>query len=461
MKNNTYRIIKIVGIFFACLTIIISCSHPSIGANKGDQGRIQSKAAEMQRLAPGWVGAGGDKEKLQALGQKMNRYFDKGDMDKGEAVLDQMLAILKGEQSFEDKMKASAPASTNPSPVAQRSLKGSKGWTLYEGNPIFKRTKAPSGGPTGVIWGDPSVMEVDGGYRMWLSAGTGRHGVKIYVAESTDGVNWRLLNGGKPVLQPTRGTFDAIGTETPAVVKAKGKYHMYYTSFRNKSSPMAVLGHAVSSDGIRWTKKGELTSITRNVGNRKGNKWGWVARGEPSIVYYKDTFYLYYLKPRCRRDDCESGYPKQHAGIGLATSKDGHNFVEPQETPVILQSKNRKASDGWFGHITSWALHDGKMFHVYVDACKMPPRDGRASGDSQPNVAIDHWVSEDGVNFKEVEINILTKGMQDWMSEAVWGPTVIHKKDGTRMMWFYATNSRGGMANKDLRVGIGLALYKP
>lgn len=285
--------------------------------------------------------------------------------------------------------------------------------------------------------------------------------MKIFLAKSTDGVNWRLLNGGEPVLKPTPGTFDSIGVETPAVVKAEGTYHMYYTSHKSLVKPSAVIGHAVSKDGIHWTKKGELTSITSNVGNRKGNKWGWLARAEPAIVYHKGTFYLYHFKPRCRKDDCKSGYPRQQHGIGLATSKDGHYFVDSQDKPVILQSKNRKASDGWQGHITSWALHDGKLFHLYVDACKPPPKDGRAGGELQPNVAIDHWTSEDGIHFKEVETNIVTKSMQSWSAEAVWGPTVLHKKDGTRMMWFYATNSKGGMVSKDIRVGIGLALYKP
>jgi len=270
-----------------------------------------------------------------------------------------------------------------------------------------------------------------------------------------------LMNSGRPVLVPTPGTFDAIGVETPAVVKAKGKYHLYYTSHKSMKNPYGVIGHAVSDDGIRWTKKGELTSITSNVGVSKGNKWGWPARAEPSIIYHKGTFYLYHFKPRCRKDDCRSGHPPQHHGIGLATSKDGHNFVDYQEEPVILQSENRKASDGWQGHITSWALHDGKMFHIYVDACKPSPDDGRAQGQLQPNVAIDHWTSEDGIHFKEHSINLVTKGMQDWTSEGVWGPTVLHKKDGTRMMWFYATNSKGGMALKDIRVGIGLAMYQP
>ena len=464
MKNNAYRIITIVGIFFVCFTII-SCAPPSKGGNSGDQNRIQRKAAEMKRLAPGWINAGGSQEKLEALGHKMNRYFDQGDTRRAEAVLDQMLAILRGEKSFDGEMQASVPAAPAASSqsLPAPSTKGGKGWTLYAGNPILDRRHSPNGAPSGMSWGDPSVMEVDGGYRMWLSSSgnTGAHLVKIYVADSTDGVNWTLLNGGRPVLEPTPGTFDYVGVETPAVVKANGKYHMYYTSFKGKGDPKSTLGHAVSDDGIRWTKKGELTSITSNVGNAKGNRWGWLARGEPSIVFHNGTFFLYHFKPRCRSNDCRSGQPLQHHGIGLATSKDGHNFTDYQEKPVILQSQNRKASDGWQGHITSWALHDGKQFHVYVDACKQPPRDGRAGGESQPNVAIDHWVSDDGYHFREAEINILTKGMQSWAGEAVWGPAVLHKKDGTRVMWFYATNSRGGMRHSEIRVGIGMATYRP
>lgn len=175
MKDKTYWNIKVISIIFACLVIVISCSHPSplMGADKGDGKRIQAKAAEMQRLVPGWIGAGGSMERMQALGRKMNSHFDRGDFAKGEVVLDKMLAIIKGEKSFNGKVKAAASVK-KPSPLAHQGSKGSKKWTLYEANPIFERTRAPGGGSVGLIWGDPSIMEHNGGYRMWLSGGTGK-----------------------------------------------------------------------------------------------------------------------------------------------------------------------------------------------------------------------------------------------------------------------------------------------
>ena len=246
------------------------------------------------------------------------------------------------------------------------------GWRHRSSLPVIDNLRRPEGGTPLLVaaplqnWNDPSVMKEGSTYWMWASLGMqgGGKGVSIYRLTSTDGLNWKLANGGKPVLEPgSRDQFDWYGVETPAVIKAGGKYHLYYTAYfrpdPNTGGHLFTMGHATSSDGDNWTKLGELTSLTDVVGRKEGNPWGWLARAEPAPLFVDGTFYLYFADVHCRRNDC-TGAPGANRGISLATSKDGHNFKQSGSEPVLLASSSYPESEGWEGYSTPWAMRDGK-----------------------------------------------------------------------------------------------------
>jgi len=94
----------------------------------------------------------------------------------------------------------------------------------------------------------PTVLYVNGEYKMWYgtrdSVGVG----KIGYASSTDGINWnRLLN---PVLQ-TSLSWEGTSVGAPSVYFDGQNYHIYY-----HAGPIVpyYIGHATSTDGINWTK---------------------------------------------------------------------------------------------------------------------------------------------------------------------------------------------------------------
>jgi predicted GH43/DUF377 family glycosyl hydrolase len=199
------------------------------------------------------------------------------------------------------------------------------------------------------IWNDPSVLKEGLVYSMWASLGAEARGVAIYKLASLNGRTWAVANNGNPVLDPgnqDNGDPDWFGVETPAVIKVGGTYHMYYSFLNNGTFPFYSMAHATSTDGVTWRRHGELTTLTSMIGQPEGNRWGWLTRAEPGVVYLNNAFYLYYAEARCHAPDCSGVVPSMR-GIALAASSDGHHFVEIGTEPVLLQSSSyRFPKDG-------------------------------------------------------------------------------------------------------------------
>ncbi len=344
------------------------------------------------------------------------------------------------------------------------------GWQYSGGAPVIDNLRRPEG-LTSMLekaplqnWNDPSVMKEGSTYVMWASLGLqgGGKGVSIYRLTSPDGVNWKLANGGKPVLAPgARNEFDWFGVETPAVIKVDGKYHLYYTAYLNpdpiKGGHLFTMGHATSTDGDNWTKLGELTSLTKVVGQKEGNPWGWLARAEPAPVYRNGKFHLYFADVHCRRSDC-GGQVNANRGISLATSTDGHNFQQSGAEPVLLASSSYPESEGWEGYSTPWAMLDGPDVLLFADVF-------RKAGERRFQTRIASYRSRDGIHFEEMQRDAIGVEGNPWATMSVRAPTVIID-GGEFKMWFAGDSFDPDNKPKDmlaairggqLRMGIGMA----
>lgn len=305
----------------------------------------------------------------------------------------------------------------------------------------------------GIHWNDPSVMKDGDDYVMWLSGGDPKDinhiVVDLYRATSKDGVAWAIDK--KPILTPSKdkSAWDSMRIETPSVVKVDGKYHLYYSGTDEEGAKVAIysIGHATSDDGINWKKDENNPVITAQKEDK--TKWGWRGVGEPGMVYNpKDKmFYLYYVSMRFNPDNPTLG----EIGILLSRSKDGSKFEpvtdEDGQRKLILTRNVPNATDGaWFGYSTPSAMidDDGK-FHLFTAFIIAP-----AGPTTARHIGLDHAISDDGINFKTTETNILAAGKGDWLDQQVRSPSPLIS-DGKLMLWF-----AGETRKPFYQTGIGL-----
>jgi predicted GH43/DUF377 family glycosyl hydrolase len=130
-------------------------------------------------------------------------------------------------------------------------------WTKDTRNPVLVGGNA---GQWNAHIAQPSVLyNTDSSrYEMWFVGFSGApgpnndyHPYKIGYASSKDGISWTMYPS--PVLSPTANTWDAYTTDGPMVIREKGQYKMWYTSYLSPTAP-DYLGYATSPDGIHWTK---------------------------------------------------------------------------------------------------------------------------------------------------------------------------------------------------------------
>ncbi|MGF1500140.1 MAG: beta-xylosidase [Elainellaceae cyanobacterium] len=137
----------------------------------------------------------------------------------------------------------------------------------------------------------PSVM-LDGRYRMWWCGGVAGDFILYAEAESLDGP-W---SDPIPVFQPTGNAaqFDGLHTCDPSVVRAAGRYYLYYGGLAADTPGNATqIGVAQSRDGLTWTRLngGQPILVPHGNADAMPNPYG---AGQPSVTYVDGLFYLIY-----------------------------------------------------------------------------------------------------------------------------------------------------------------------
>jgi hypothetical protein len=111
----------------------------------------------------------------------------------------------------------------------------------------------------------PEVLHEAGRYRCWFTACVGwkpttegpKHYYRLEYAESADGSNWR--REGIVAIDFSDEFEYALGV--PRVVKDGDTYHMWFCARATADCPTYRLQHALSPDGIRWTRQEGLAGI--------------------------------------------------------------------------------------------------------------------------------------------------------------------------------------------------------
>ena len=168
------------------------------------------------------------------------------------------------------------------------------------------------GVPT-ALWHDGRVLMYFGGVEPTDDAYVAR--VRVGVAESADGLHFRLANGGEPVFaEAGAGAFDSHSVNHPFVLEVGGQLWMYYAGADGtkgaNSARVERLGLARSEDGITWQRDPRPVMDLGAAGEIDSTQ---VA--SPCVLRTPDGFRMWY------------GAYDGHHRIAYATSADGLRWV--------------------------------------------------------------------------------------------------------------------------------------
>ncbi len=275
-------------------------------------------------------------------------------------------------------------------------------------NPIFNGAQT---------WNDlavinPTVLYVDGLYKMWFGGRNVGLQIQIGYATSEDGINWDELS--EPVLTVgSPGDFDSQDLKALSVLHDDDEYKMYYTA--TNSSGMPRLGLATSPDGITWTKYAQNPILDL------GEPGSWnEARAHNASVLKQDGVYYMWFSGRNNNFDI---------GIGLAYSADGITWEEDQLNPVFLMSPHIPWESDYPTFPAVVEREDGSFLMAYMGF------DGLYR-----QVGIAH--SSDGLQWTRYPNNpVIPHGpVGSWNEETSSGPSITILEQGLIRMW-YAGNS--------------------
>ncbi len=302
-------------------------------------------------------------------------------------------------------------------------------------------------------WNDPHVLKI-GPSEYWMYASSTVsfiYPVRLYRLVSTDGINW-TRNPAAPILADnTPGQWDTGGLETPAVVFFQGKYHLFYTGYQynvgtpeyNASSPYdARIGHAVSDDGITFTRVAVNPIIAPSGTDADpGNDWYAFIVGEPGPVVFNGEIYLYFTAVGA---DAELATSLQV--IGLTRTSDGINWSTPQLALKPDQTIYPRNQD-WVGYSTPNAVLIDGIMHLFFDVAHQP------DGGSWLQLKLHHAYSSDGLTqWKHDPVSIRNAGDFNWAVDEIRSPHAL--VDGTTLRLYFAGHELNGSSPEYFAVGM-------
>jgi len=193
----------------------------------------------------------------------------------------------------------------------------------------------------------PTVIYDGALYRMWFVGGaptkdvTVPYGVieVIGMATSRDGIEWKMANGGQPVLAPgPRGSADAKGLAHPFVMQVGKQFWMWYGATDGKTGGDVGVGPrhvrvericlATSVDGVQWERENDGQPVL-DIGP-PGTADSVQATGM-HIIRRGDEFVMWY-----------GAYNGRHT-VTVATSPDGIHWTKENEgNPVTGLEGNQQ-----------------------------------------------------------------------------------------------------------------------
>jgi predicted GH43/DUF377 family glycosyl hydrolase len=203
-----------------------------------------------------------------------------------------------------------------------------------------------------------------------------------------------LKYSGNPVLGPgTAGSFDSMNVISNSVLKADGRYLLYYSGDAGSGYK---IGLATSSDGRLFTRYAGNPIITMG--------------SNASVILDGMNFRMWYVGAD---------------GLRHATSDDGRFWVDNSQNPIMGNSPQ----DAWDHTLRNVnVIRDGDIYRMWYSA------------GNETNVRIGYATSPDGLEWTRYAQNPVLVQEQSWETARVHAPCVL-RVSGQYQMWYSASTA--------------------
>jgi predicted GH43/DUF377 family glycosyl hydrolase len=244
-------------------------------------------------------------------------------------------------------------------------------------------------------------------------------------------INW--IKQPNPVLAPgDSGAWDDLNVGIASVISLNDTLHMWYdANYGDENTGSATsgpngIGHAISIDGISWTKDSLNPVLTPGPSSWESC---WVAQASVLYNTSDSLFHMWYAG----RGDCNTYQP---AYIGHATSPEGSNWTKDSNWALGPGTYPSWDDDALVG---PEVILVNDTLHMWYNGFKY--------GGTGNSVKIGHAVSTNWITWQKDPANPVLKpgAVQDWDYPRIRNPRVIYF-DSTFHMFYNA----GYNANYDI-----------
>ena len=214
-------------------------------------------------------------------------------------------------------------------------------WKLAnKGKPVFDI--GPKGSFDSKAVSHPFVLKVGDKYMMWYGGSSDKKSIdlgygqdflrieQVGLAISNDGIHWKRLNNGKPVLKIGGiANIDSRQATGMHIIKKDDQFIMWYGAYNGKHT----IGAAVSKDGINWVKINGGKKVKGLIGDEQVG---------PSVYFDGQKYFMLY-----------STIWKKKWTMFAAISEDGINWQPVFNGKPVLSP----TPDGNFGAINKGGIH--------------------------------------------------------------------------------------------------------
>ena len=183
----------------------------------------------------------------------------------------------------------------------------------------------------------PSVYFDGSMYHMWYTGQNdqGYSSLRVGYASSPDGVHW-TQHPDNPVLNPGPAeSWDADAVGTCTVVYYDKKYHMWYGGMENAAIFNALIGYAVSEDGIQWTKHESNPILSPG----SPGSWDALRIDSPFVLYDETNLHMWYAGKDAANKG-RIGYAADFTNIAHANNLTlSHTYAVPGVDTLLCTTK--------------------------------------------------------------------------------------------------------------------------